>query len=190
MQDATADRILDFWLGEVGPPGWYEPSDALDATIRDRFGAIWEAARAGRHDHWVIGARCALALVILLDQFPRNMFRGDRRAFATDGRARRAAKRAVALGHDLRNEPPGRQFIYMPLMHSEVQADQDRCVRLFALNFGPGESLKHARAHREIIRRFGRFPFRNAALNRPSTPTEQAWLDAGGYASAVAELEA
>jgi uncharacterized protein (DUF924 family) len=190
MHDATADGILDFWLEEVGPKGWYQPTEALDDTVRERYGAMWEAARAGRNDHWAIDPSCALALVILLDQFPRNMFRGDARAFATDPRARRAAKRAIALGHPQRVGPSGRQFLYMPLMHSEILADQNRCVRLFALSFGPGELSNHARAHREIIRRFGRFPFRNTALGRPTTPEEQAWLDAGGYASTLAELDA
>ena len=122
----------------------------------------------------------------MLDQFPRNMFRGDARSFASDRKARAVAKAAIQRGHDLRIEPPARQFFYMPLMHSEFLPDQEKSVRLFLLN-APGENLQHAQAHRAVIRRFSRFPYRNAALGRRSTPKEEEFLAAGGYRAAMAE---
>ncbi len=180
------EEILAFWLDEVGPRGWYEPDAALDARVRERFGATWEAARrGGRHD-WIVAPRQNLALIILLDQFPRNMFREDARAFASDARALAAAKGAVGRGFDLTIEPPARQFFYLPMMHSEVVSEQARSVRLFAMR-GEGDNLDHARAHRAVIRRFGRFPYRNAALGRASTAAEREWLEAGGYKLALAE---
>lgn len=187
---ATADEVLAFWLDEVGPEGWYAVDPALDERIRDRFLATWERARAGALDAWAANPRGALGFVVLTDQFPRNMFRGEGLAFATDARALAAAKAAIARGFDRRIETPARQFFYLPLMHSEVVSDQARAVRLFLAEFGPGESLLHARAHRDVIRRFGRFPYRNAALGRSTTPEEAAWLEAGGYALAVAEAKA
>jgi uncharacterized protein (DUF924 family) len=184
---ADPEAILDFWLAEAGPDRWYSPTPELDAAIRRRFLRTWRMARSAAFDHWVLQPRPALALLILLDQFPRNMFRDRAEAFASDGRALQLAKRALVFGHDLRIEPPARQFFYLPLMHSEHPADQDRCVRLFALRM-PGENLVHARAHRELIRRFGRFPGRNAALGRANTPAEAAFLAAGGYAALVRAL--
>jgi uncharacterized protein (DUF924 family) len=186
--DPRAEAILDYWLGEVGQDRWYVADAALDQTIRERFLPLWEEARAGRLQHWTTRARNALAFIILLDQFPRNMFRGEGRAFATDRLALAAAKGAIAQGFDDQVALPERQFFYLPLMHSEILADQDRCVRLFALAFGPGEGLDHARAHREVIRRFGRFPYRNAALGRSSTEAERAFLAAGGYESVLVAI--
>ena len=186
--DTTAQEVLDFWLNEVGSDGWYETNPALDGRIRERYLDLWEAARRGAYRTWICKAESCLALVIVLDQFPRNMFRGDARSFATDPRALAVAKSAIQRGHDKRIDLPERQFFYMPLQHSEVLANQDRGVRQFLLNFGPGELLDHARAHRVIIRRFGRFPFRNAALGRISTPAEEAFLAAGGYQAAKAEV--
>jgi uncharacterized protein (DUF924 family) len=186
--DGEAQAILDFWLDEVGPKGWYAVDAALDARIRDRFGATWEAARRGERDAWSGAPACCLALVILLDQFPRNMFRGDARAFATDARALAVSKQAIARGFDERMPLPGRTFFYLPLMHSEVLADQDRSVRLFTLAAECAENLRHARAHRAVIRRFGRFPYRNAALGRTTREVERAWLESGGYEAALAEV--
>ena len=131
--DATAQEVLSFWLDEVGPEGWYDGA-AFDEPIRARFGALWEEARAGRRDRWICAPASCLALVIVLDQFPRNMFRGDARSFASDRKARAVAKAAIQRGHDLRIEPPARQFFYMPLMHSEFLPDQEKSVRLFLLN--------------------------------------------------------
>jgi uncharacterized protein (DUF924 family) len=183
--DATAKALLDFWINEVGPDGWYRPDAALDARIRDAWLPYWERARDGGLREWMAAPQTCLALLILLDQFPRNMFRGDSRSFATDRQALSIANQAILRGFDKRVPLPERQFYYTPLMHAESLASQDKSVRLFLINFDRGESLRHARAHREIIRRFGRFPFRNAVLGRESTPEEAAFLDAGGYAAAV-----
>lgn len=187
--DARPKELLDYWLG-LGPEGWYRVDPAVDDAIRDRWGPVWEQARAGRLGEWAASPEGGLALLILLDQLPRNMFRGDARAFATDRRAVAVAKSAILRGHDRRVPLPERQFFYLPLEHSEIQANQDKCVRLMFLNFGRGESLRHARAHREIIRRFGRFPFRNAALGRESTPEEVAFIEEGGYQRMVDAIPA
>jgi len=176
-------EVLDFWLREVGSGRWYAQDDELDAEITRRFGASWELALQGRLQRWCWCADGTLAYVILTDQFSRNMFRGSARAFATDAHALQAAKTGIARGFDLRIPAPQRQFFYLPLEHSEVPSDQNRAVRLILErmpNRG-GDTLLHARVHREIIRRFGRFPFRNAALGREMKAEEQAFLDEGGY---------
>ncbi len=185
------EAILDFWLHEVGPQGWYRAEDEVDDEIRARFLAAWEDARDGRRDFWLNGPRGTLAFLILTDQFPRNMFRGDPRSFATDARARAAAGAAIVQGWDLKVAEPERQFFYLPLMHSEEIADQDRSVAFFESSMPEtgASNLTHARAHREIIRRFGRFPYRNAALGRETTAEETAFLDGGGYGAIVRELE-
>jgi uncharacterized protein (DUF924 family) len=189
--DALAEAVLDFWLGELTPEDWFGGGEALDARIRERWLPTWEQARAGAFLEWTVSPRGSLALVILLDQFPRNMFRGSAMAFASDRRALVLARATVLAGQDRRIGLPERAFVYMPFEHSEAQVDQDRSVRLFLLAFGRDhEFLRHARAHREIIRRFGRFPYRNAALGRESTPEEVAFLEAGGYAAMLKELAA
>jgi uncharacterized protein (DUF924 family) len=188
--DATAKAVLDFWIDEVGEAGWYRQDDDLDATIRERWGPLWERAVAGELRDWAGTPRSCLALLIVLDQFPRNMFRGSARAFATDKQAVSVAKQAILAGHDQRVPLPERQFFYMPLMHAESLASQDKCVRLFVMNFGKSEYLRHARAHRDIIRRFGRFPFRNVALGRESRPDEVEFLNDGGYVAAVKAIPA
>ncbi len=163
------DHVLGFWLEELEEKDWYVGGEALDARIRDRFADLWQQARAGRLDGWETSPRNVLAYLILTDQFPRNMWRGHADSFATDAVARTAAKRAIDLGWDTRIEGAARQFFYLPLMHSECLVDQDRCVRLIATRMpGADSSLLHAKAHREVIRRFGRFPYRNAALGRDS----------------------
>lgn len=187
--DAEAEDVIAFWIDEVGPDGWYATDEALDARVRERFGATLERAGRGELDAWRATPRGCLAYLILLDQFPRNMFRGDARSFATDARALAAAKQAIARGHDRRVEGPARQFFYLPLMHSETLEDQERALRLLLLAFGRNENLRHARAHRAVIRRFGRFPYRNAALGRRTTPAEAAWMEAGGYQAALAEAD-
>lgn len=187
----TPDSILAFWLDEVGPEGWYAKDDALDSAITERFGAAWEGLMDGRYGLWLTYPSGALAYILLADQFPRNMFRDDRRAFASDDVGRAAAKQAIHRGWDLKIDPPARQFFYMPLMHSENLCDQDRCVRLM-LNRMPQEgagNLLHARAHREVIRKFGRFPYRNDALGRHSTQNELSYVDGGGYGFTVEELK-
>lgn len=182
--------VLDFWLGEVGEAGWYRSSAELDALCRDRWMDLWQAAHDGGLDHWVEGTVGSLAFLILTDQLPRNMFRGTAQAFATDFRARGAAKLAVEAGWDLGAPEPERQFFYLPFEHAEDLADQETAIALIAerLPASPG-NLLHAHAHAEVIRRFGRFPFRNTALGRVSTPEEEAFLAEGGYGAVVRRLE-
>ena len=179
--------VLDFWLDECSPADWYKADPVLDARITERFGAAWQSATEGALSLWLTYASGTLAYIILTDQFPRNMFRDDARAFSTDHLSRAAAKVAIDKGWDLKIEEPGRQFFYLPLMHSENLCDQDRAVRLIHTRMpehGAGNVL-HARAHRSVIRDFGRFPYRNAALGRRTTAAEQAFLDAGGYGATL-----
>ncbi len=186
------EAIVEFWLHEVGERGWYAVDADLDAEIRSRFGAEWQAARDGRRDFWCNGPNGTLAFLILTDQFPRNMFRGSAEAFATDRLALAAARDAVAKKVDLRIDEPQRIFFYMPFEHSEDPADQDLSVRIIEERMprtGADYAL-HARAHREVIRRFGRFPFRNAALGRASRDEETQFLQSGGYGAVVAALKA
>ena len=185
---AEAEDVLEFWLDEVGPEGWYEGGDALDAKCRTRFLETWELARTGGLNGWMCAPRSSLSLVVLLDQMPRNMFRDDPRAFSSDAQALAVAKGVISRGFDLRVSEPERLFFYMPLEHSESVSDQARAVRLFALRVSDREFLLHARAHRAVIRRFGRFPTRNAPLGRVSTRDEAAFLADGGYAAALAEV--
>lgn len=189
---ADAAEIIKFWLDEVGPAGWYNGSEELDAMIQERFGEAWEQARAGTYNEWICDPERALALIILLDQFPRNMFRGTGRAFETDRKAVCVAKKAIGQGFDMKTDEPQRQFFYLPLMHSESLTDQERCVRLMMLRMPKtgAENLLHAKVHREVIRRFGRFPYRNDALERTPTNQEVAYLASGGYASTIQELRA
>jgi uncharacterized protein (DUF924 family) len=176
---APAD-ILAFWR-DAGPDRWYERDDAFDAELRRRFLALWQKASAGELSSWETSDDGALALVIVLDQFPRNMFRGDARTYASDGLAREVAHRAVQRGVDARIDPALRQFLYLPFNHSENLSDQLRCIEL-SRAAGNAENLKWAEHHADIIRRFGRFPHRNHLLGRTTTPEEQAFLDEGGYA--------
>lgn len=187
----TADEVLKFWLDDVGPTGWYEQSDTLDDDIRARFEDAWRKARTGAFGLWQTYPTGMLAYIVLMDQFPRNMFRGNGDSFATDRHAIAAAKAAIGRKWDLRVEEPARQFFYLPLMHSETLSDQDRCIRLVCERMprtGAG-TLLHARAHREVIRQFGRFPYRNAALGRLPTRPERAYLEAGGYGYTLRQLQ-
>ncbi len=186
------EEILAFWLEEVGPKGWYRGDEALDESIRARFMPVWEQARDGALTGWLTHPAGALAYIIVTDQFPRNMFREDGRAFSTDRAALSAAKCAVKKGWDMRVEEPARQFFYLPMMHSENLADQDRCVRLMLTRMPEtGESnLLHAKAHREVIRQFGRFPYRNMALARKSTGPETQFAEEGGYGAMLQRMSA
>lgn len=177
---ATPEEALAFWRA-LGPAKWFVADAEVDAEIRRRFCATYEAALEGRLADWEEQAEAALALVIVLDQFPRNMFRGTPRAFATDMIARAAAARAISRGFDQDFANPERRLFYLPFMHSEDLADQERCVALCRVADDP-EGVLHAEIHADIIRRFGRFPHRNAALGRATTPDEQAFLVAGGFA--------
>jgi uncharacterized protein (DUF924 family) len=188
----SPQQVLEFWLDEVGPKGWYDASDALDTEIRDRFQATWRGACEGRFSLWLTYPSGALAYIILMDQFPRNMFRGEGQAFASDRAALAAAKSAIEKGWDLRIDEPARQFFYLPLMHSENLCDQERCVRLMCERMPQGgeSNLLHARAHREVIRQFGRFPYRNTALKRATTSLEKAYVEQGGYMQTLRALQA
>jgi uncharacterized protein (DUF924 family) len=183
--------VLDFWLGEIGPEGWYAGGAEIDAACTERFSDLWQAAHDGGLEHWAEGAVGTLAYLIVTDQFARNIHRGSALSFATDGRALAAARKAVAHGWDLAAPEPERQFFYMPFEHSEDPADQVRAVQLLTerLSSDPDMAL-HARAHQEMIRRFGRFPARNAALQRDSTPEEAAFLESGGYGALVRSMKA
>jgi len=175
---ASPETVLAFWR-DAGYDRWFTRDDAFDAEVREKFLATYEAAAAGKLGDWEATADGALALCIVLDQFARNMFRGDARTYAADPRAREAANRALKRGYDQDVSEDMRGFFFLPFMHSEDPTDQDRCVELYRA--ADHADLKYAEEHRDIIRRFGRFPHRNAILGRATTPEEQAFLDAGGF---------
>ncbi len=173
--------VLAFWW-DAGPEKWYERSDAFDQEIRDTFMATYEAAAAGKLDHWADTPSGTLALIILLDQLPRNMFRDDKRAFATDAKALGLARDAVAKDFDRAYCNPARQFFLMPYQHAEDLAVQEHSVDLFRDRCDQ-EGHYYALVHMDVIRRFGRFPHRNKVLGRQSTEAEQAFLDGGGFSA-------
>jgi uncharacterized protein (DUF924 family) len=179
--DERIRDIIEFWMVEAGPARWYDSDAAFDQQIRDKFEGIWRSAWQGKFGEWMATSEGALALLLLCDQFPRNMFRGKALAFASDPRARDLAREAITQGFDLEVSPEARQFFYLPFEHSEEMEDQLRAVELFTERL-PGEGLTHARAHAATIAEFGRFPWRNAALGRTATPEEEAIMAAGGYA--------
>lgn len=176
---ATPNDILHFWR-EAGPKKWFSHSAAFDQAIRLKFEPVHHAAARGEYDGWAETADGALALLILLDQFPRNLYRGSAHMFATDPKAYAIARRAVAAGFHREVAPELRQFFMLPFEHSEGLADQDAGIAL-AEALGDADTLKWARIHRDIIARFGRFPHRNPMLGRTTTPEEQAFLDEGGF---------
>jgi uncharacterized protein (DUF924 family) len=175
----SADDVLAFWT-EAGPEKWYKKDDAFDHAIRDNFLSTYEAAAEGRLSSWEGEPDSALALVIVLDQFPRNMFRDSPRAWAADPLARDVADAAIDQGFDQAIDKELRAFFYLPFMHSEDIDDQDYCVELCRA-LGNEGNLKYAEIHADVIRRFGRFPHRNPVLGRETTPEEQAYLDGGGF---------
>ncbi len=179
MTVATAAEVLAFWR-DAGAKKWFAKDAAFDSAIRARFLPAYEAAAAGALVEWEATPDGALALLIVLDQFPRNMFRDDARAFAADPVARAIADRALARRFDQQIPANERMFFYLPFEHSEDMADQDRCCALFRA-LGNSDLLRWAELHADIIRRFGRFPHRNAVLGRATTPVEQAFLDSGGF---------
>jgi uncharacterized protein (DUF924 family) len=183
------EEVLEFWFGREDEPGygefreaWFRKDPEFDRQIRDRFEDLHEAAAAGELDGWKEEARSCLALVILLDQFPRNMFRGDPRSYATDRKAQETAEFAVDRALDRELPPFQRMFLYMPFMHSEDLAYQRRSVELFGGLGGEGEAdpSPYAVRHMEIIERFGRFPHRNEVLGRKTTPEEAEFLTQPG----------
>jgi len=191
-QIAPPEHIRHYWMSKLAPKDWYVANDAVDADITQRFLPTWEAARDGKCNDWLMSADGVLSFLILCDQFPRNMFRGQAAAFATDAASLNATALAIQNGWDLKVPEPARQFIYMPLMHSETLADQDLAIEMFAQRM-PETGMsnhEHCIAHRYVIATFGRFPYRNAALGRTTTPAEQAFLDAGGYGHALRLVQA
>lgn len=172
--------VIGFWQS-AGPARWFSKSAAFDDAIRLKFEPTHLAAARGEYSKWEQTAEGSLALLLLLDQFPRNLYRNSGHAFATDELARRIARKAVAAGFDEAFEPPMRGFFYIPFEHSEDMADQKLAVELFAA-CGDEDGLKWARLHLDIIRKFGRFPHRNPALGRETTAAEQEFLDEGGFA--------
>lgn len=175
---AEARAVLEFWRS-AGPNFWFAKDEAFDARFRDQFLAFHVAAARGTLAGWATTAGGALALVILLDQFPRNAFRGTSRMYDTDADARRAADTAVKSGHDRSVDQDLAKFFYLPFAHSEDLADQERAVELVRRLGEP--DLSRAIHHRDIIQRFGRFPHRNPILGRATTPAEQTYLETGGY---------
>jgi uncharacterized protein (DUF924 family) len=179
MPPAEASTLVDFWRA-AGPARWFAKDADFDRRFRERFLALHEAAARGALAGWLATPEGALALLLLLDQFPRNAFRGTPRMYASDAMALDVAAAALDAGHDRAVETELQLFFYLPFGHSENMADQQRSV---ALNRCLGErDLSHAERHRDIVRRFGRFPHRNPILGRAMTPAEQRFLDAGGFA--------
>jgi uncharacterized protein (DUF924 family) len=176
---ATPEAVLEFWRA-AGEDKWFNKDPAFDDDIRARFLETYEAAAAGKLADWEATADSALALVIVIDQFPRNMFRNDARTYAADPLARAVANRALGRGFDRDVPNIERQFFYLPFEHSETLADQERSCALCAAT-GDANLLKWAMLHADIIRRFGRFPHRNAMLGRATTAEEQAFLDGDGF---------
>lgn len=175
----TAQNLIDFWR-MAGEENWFNASLAFDTQCREQFLELHLAASRGELKHWSQDATGTLALLILLDQLPRNIFRGSAHAYATDPMARAVAYLALSLGFDQQFAPELRSFFYLPLMHSEELTDQRRASELFQ-NLDIPRAIKWRTHHLAIIERFGRFPHRNCVLGRSTTPDEQAWLDAGGF---------
>ena len=172
-------EVLEFW-NEAGPEKWFTRNDAFDRELEERFLALNEAAAKGEHDDWKDDPQSCLAFILVLDQFSRNLFREDGKAFSRDARALEMARFALEQGYPGQVADDVRFFLYMPFMHSESIADQEMSLRLQHSAVGAG-GMKYAREHYDIIARFGRFPHRNPVLGRHTTPAEQAFLDGGGF---------
>ncbi len=174
--------VLTFWFEELTRKDWFNGDDKVDEQIHTRFHDLWVQGAEGQLDHWLADAKGALALALMLDQFPRNMFRGKARAFSSDAKAREVAEYAIRQGFDLElDDPSQRMFFYLPLEHAEDMTLQDRCIDLVRERVGSDSEIRHAIAHRDVIARFGRFPFRNDALGRAWTEEERAYMENGGY---------
>lgn len=181
MSSPTPGEVIEFWR-QAGPARWFAKDAAFDAEIGARFEGWHHAAARGELGHWTEDWQGSLALLLLLDQFPRNIYRANAHAFACDPLARGIARAALDAGHDQSAPAELRVFFYLPFEHSELIEDQDRCVELCErLDLQGSEWAKWARLHRDVIVRFGRFPHRNTALGRVSTPEEQAFLESGGF---------
>lgn len=169
------EAIVDFWFSEEGKPFWFNSTPEMDAWLREQYAPLVEQALAGELDQWQASPQGALALVIILDQFPLNIYRGTAKSFVGEGAARKVADLAIERGLDDGMPDVQKAFMYLPFMHSENLADQDRSVDLYR-QAGLTENLKWAEHHRDIVRRFGRFPHRNDMLARECTPDEEAYL--------------
>ncbi|WP_369943165.1 DUF924 family protein [Xanthomonas medicagonis] len=180
MSQILPHAVVEFWRS-AGRARWFATNESFDANVRQHLLDAHHAAARGEYPAWLDSAEGALALLLLLDQVPRNAFRGSAHAYATDGLARRYARLALAAGHDRQVEPELRMFFYLPYEHAEDPALQREAVELFSA-LGDADCLQWAVQHEEIIQRFGRFPHRNAALGRETTQEEQRFLDEGGFA--------
>jgi len=176
MQRIAPHDILDFWFAEDMRSKWFASTPQLDAAIKEQFESVWEAAVNGELDDWLSSPDGCLALAIILDQLPLNMFRGTAKSFASEAKSREIAQHAIDQGYDKQIDPTRLAFLYMPFMHSENLADQDLSVALFEAA-GLENNLRFAKHHRELVRRFGRFPHRNAILGRANTPQEIDYLN-------------
>ena len=180
---ATPHDVVGYWRS-AGPEKWFAKNHRFDEALRLRFEGVHHAAARGAYDSWIATPEGALALVLLLDQIPRNLWRDSAHAFATDSKARWAARAAIDSGHDRQVEPLLRRFFYLPFEHSEDLGDQALSLRLFAQlrdETGDAESYRWAEIHEEIVARFGRFPHRNACLGRQMTAEEQVFIEEGGF---------
>ncbi len=186
----TPEKVLSFWLDETDPKQWYNSPKSLDNAILQEFYPTWVSIMDGKFGMWLTYPSGSLAYILVLDQFSRNMFRGSSKAFSSDLVALAAAKQAISHKFDLAIDEPGRQFFYLPLMHSESLQDQERCIRLMheRMPLEGMNNLLHARAHREVIRKFGRFPTRNEALSRKNTAHEADYMKNGGYGMTYTQL--
>ena len=186
----TPEKVLSFWLDETDPKQWYNSPESLDNAILQEFYPTWVSMMDGKFGMWLTYPSGSLAYILVLDQFSRNMFRGTSKAFSSDLIALAAAKQAIKHKFDLAIDEPGRQFFYLPLMHSESLQDQERCIRLMheRMPLEGMNNLLHARAHREVIRKFGRFPTRNEALSRKNTAHEADYMKNGGYGMTYTQL--
>jgi uncharacterized protein (DUF924 family) len=187
LEKADPDEVVSFWLAQSDKV-WFTADPAFDAEVRSRFAGLVEWAKAGRLDDWAQSPEGALALVILLDQMTRNIYRDIPEMFAADGRALAVAKQAIAQGFDEDLPKHKRRWLYMPFMHSEDLADQERSIELFTRS-DISDSIPFAVDHADIIRRFGRFPHRNVILGRRTTPEEAAFLAEGGFSGVAAKAK-
>ncbi len=172
----SPQSIVEFWFSDKVQPLWFQSTPEFDAELRDRFETVWQAAEQGRLDDWAETPEGALALVILFDQIPLNIYRGDALCFATEAKSREIATLAIERSDDAQLTEDQKAFLYMPFMHSESMPDQDKAVALFEAA-GLAGNLKFAQHHRDIVRRFGRFPHRNKILGRQSTEAELTYLE-------------
>lgn len=180
MSEHALDLLETWWA--IGEAGWYNQSDETDAMLKNRFESLVQEARAGKLDDWKNAPHTALALMLLLDQLPRNIYRGTPEAFSSDGQAMKLADHARAKRFDLAYHGVARNFFYMPYMHCEDIEAQNTCCDIFRA-VGNQDGYYYALVHMDAIRRFGRFPHRNTILGRTTTPQEQAYMDSGGFSA-------